>query len=127
MPWKKRTGMPVTERKTIEIDAAGKPVGRLATKIAMILMGKHTAAYAPHTDMGDRVVVSHIDKIVFTGKKWEQKNFYRTSNRPGGLKTTPVSTLRADKPEEILRHAVIYMLPKNHLQALRMKRLTFVK
>jgi large subunit ribosomal protein L13 len=127
MPWKKRTGMPVTERKTIEIDATDKPVGRLATKIAMILMGKHTAAYAPHTDMGDRVVVTHVDKIVFTGKKWDQKVYYRTSNRPGGLKTTPVSTLRAEKPEDLLRHAVIYMLPKNNLQNLRMKRLTFTR
>lgn len=127
MPWKKRPGFGPAQRKTVEVDASSLPVGRLATRIAMVLMGKHKADYEAHTDMGDRVLVKNVKKLVFTGKKWDQKNYYRTSNRPGGLKTTPVKELREEKPEEIIRHAVKYMLPKNKLQALRMKRLTFEK
>lgn len=127
MPWKKRKGIPTVQRETVTIDAAGKPVGRLATKIAMILMGKHKPNYVPHLDTGDRVKILNADKVVFTGKKWDQKVHYRTSNRPGGLKETPVSKLKEEAPEKILIHAVEYMLPKNKLQALRMKRLTFEK
>ena len=127
MPWKKRKGMPTIERATVQVDVAGKPVGRVATKIAMILMGKHKPDYTPNTDTGDRVHVLNADKIVFTGNKWNQKVFYRTSNRPGGLKETPVKKLREESPDKILIHAVEYMLPKNKLQALRMKRLTFEK
>ncbi len=124
MPWKKRKGMPHVERKTVEIDVAGKPVGRVATQIASVLMGKNKASYEPHTDMGDRVKVLNAAKVEFTGKKWDQKVYYTTSNRPGGLKTKPVKN---ETPETIIRHAVRYMLPKNKLQALRMKRLTFQK
>lgn len=124
MPWKKRKGMPHVERETVEIDVAGKAVGRVATQIANVLMGKNKASYEPHTDMGDRVKVLNADKVEFTGKKWDQKVYYTTSNRPGGLKEKPVSK---ETPEAIIRHAVLYMLPKNKLQALRMKRLTFAK
>jgi large subunit ribosomal protein L13 len=127
MPWKKRTGIPHVDREVVEIDVAGKAVGRVATKIATVLMGKHKANYVPHTDMGDRVSILNVDKIEFTGKKWDQKVYYTTSNRPGGLKTKPVKDLRESSPETIIRHAVLYMLPKNKLQTLRMKRLTFVK
>mgnify|MGYP000900405767 CR=1 FL=1 len=127
MPWKKRKGIPKVVRNTIEIDAAGKPVGRLATKIAMVLMGKNKPDFDPATDMGDKVMLTNVDKIVFTGKKWDQKVFYTTSNRPGGLKTKSVKDLRESSPETIIRHAVRYMLPKNKLQDLRMKRLTFQK
>lgn len=122
MPWKKRKGMPQVKRETVEIDAAGKPVGRVATQIAMVLMGKNKPSYEPHTDMGDRVKVLNADKAEFTGKKWEQKVYYTTSNRPGGLKEKPVKN---ETPETIIRHAVRYMLPKNKLQDPRMKRLTF--
>ncbi len=127
MPWKKRPGFAPRERKTIEIDAASLPVGRLATRIAMILMGKHKPDYEPHKDTGDRVVVTNVNNLYYTGKKMEQKNFYSTSNRPGGLKTKPVKELKEEAPELIIIHAVKYMLPKNKLQALRMKRLTFTK
>lgn len=126
MSWKKKAGMPKIERKVVEIDAAGKVVGRLATRIATILVGKHRASYVPHIDSGDIVKVSNVGQIVFTGKKWEQKVHFRTSNRPGGLKRTPVSKLRTENPGEILRHAVKYMLPKNRTQAVRMKRLIIV-
>ncbi len=127
MPWKKRPGIPHTDRETVEIDAAGKPVGRIATQIAMVLMGKHKPSYVPNTDMGDRVKILNCDKIEFTGKKWDQKVYFTTSNRPGGLKRQPVKDLRESSPETIIRHAVKYMLPKNKLQVLRMKRLTFAK
>lgn len=126
MPWKKKVGMPKVERTVHEIDATGKVVGRLATRIATILIGKHRASYVPHIDSGDVVKVSNVNKIVFTGKKWDQKVHYRTSNRPGGLKSTPVSKLREENPGEVLRHAVKYMLPKNRTQAIRMKRLIIV-
>lgn len=118
--------MPKIERKTHEIDATGKVVGRLATRIATLLVGKHKASHVPNIDGGDIVKVTNIDKIVFTGKKWEQKKHYRTSNRPGGLKATSMTKLRAENPGEILRHAVKYMLPKNRTQAIRMKRLIIV-
>lgn len=127
MTWTKNRGMKPVKRTTTEIDAAGKVVGRLATQIARVLIGKNVAGYVPHVDAGDIVKVSNVDKIVFTGKKWEQKVHYRTSNRPGGLKKTPVSRLRETNPGEILRHAVKYMLPKNRTQAERMKRLIIVK
>lgn len=115
--------MPKVVRTTHEIDATGMVVGRLATRIAKLLMGKHKATYVPHVDMGDIVKVKNAAKIEFTGKKWEQKVHFRTSNRPGGLKRTPVSKLREENPGEVLRHAVKYMLPKNRTQSVRMKRL----
>jgi large subunit ribosomal protein L13 len=123
MAWKNTKGMPTVARKTTEIDANGLVVGRLATKIARILMGKHKATYVPHIDSGEFVKVTNTDKIVFTGKKWEQKVHFSTSNRPGGLKRMPVSKLREQNPGEVLRHAVKYMLPKNRTQATRLKRL----
>lgn len=124
MTWNNTKGTPKVTRATHEIDAAGQAVGRLATLVATLLQGKHKPEFEPHIDRGDFVKVKNIDKIVFTGKKWEQKKHYRTSNRPGGLKATPVSKLRQEKPSEILRHAVKYMLPKNRQQITRLKRLT---
>jgi large subunit ribosomal protein L13 len=126
MTWKNKTGAVKVQRMTHEIDATGKVVGRLATQIATQLVGKHKPSHVPHIDGGDFVKVTHIDQIVLTGKKWEQKNLYRTSNRPGGLKTTPVSALRKTNPGLILKHAVKYMLPKNRTQDVRLKRLTIV-
>lgn len=119
--------MPRIKRETVEIDVAGKSVGRVATRIAMILMGKHKADYVPSMDLGDKVAIKNADKIVFTGKKWDQKTYFRTSNRPGGLKQTLAKDAQEKDPEFVLRNAVKYMLPKNRTQALRMKRLTFVK
>jgi large subunit ribosomal protein L13 len=126
MPWKKKRGMPTIQRKIVEIDATGLVVGRLATKIAIILMGKHKPDYIPHIDAGDFVKVSHAEKVKLTGKKWDQKVHFRSSNRPGGIKETKMTKLRTDNPGEILRHAVKYMLPKNRTQTERLKRLIFV-
>lgn len=126
MPWKKLRGMPTIKRNIVEIDATGLVVGRLATKVAKILIGKHKPDYVPHIDAGDFVKVSNANKLVFSGKKWEQKVHFRSSNRPGGIKRTPMTKLRDENPGEILRHAVKYMLPKNRTQSIRLKRLTFV-
>lgn len=123
MSWNKQRGMPAVKRETHTIDATGQVVGRLSTRIAHLLMGKHKPGFVPHVDQGDFVTVSNVGKIVFTGKKWEQKVHFHSSNRPGGLKRVAVSKLRTERPAEILRHAVIYMLPKNRTQAVRMKRL----
>jgi large subunit ribosomal protein L13 len=123
MAWKNKRGMAAIKRETVTIDATDKVVGRLATHIAKILMGKDQPSYTPHVDSGVIVKITNVDKLVFTGKKLEQKVHFRTSNRPGGLKRTPVSKLMQEKPQEVLFHAVKYMLPKNRTQKERMKRL----
>jgi large subunit ribosomal protein L13 len=124
MPWKKQKGMPKSDRATIVIDADGKVVGRIASQAARILMGKHKATYEYHLDGGDFVKIIHASKAEFTGKKWEQKVHFHSSNRPGGIRRVTVKTLRTEKPSEIITHAVKYMLPKNTHLAARMKRLT---
>ena len=119
--------MPTVSRATHEIDATGMVVGRLATRIAALLQGKTKASFVPHIDAGDFVRVKNASEVALTGKKWEQKVHFRSSNRPSGITATPMLKLKKERPEEILRHAVKYMLPKNRTQAVRMKRLTFVK
>jgi len=126
MSWNNNRGMPPIKRQTHELDATGQVVGRLATKIATLLMGKHKPSYVPHIDAGDIVKVKNVDKLVFTGKKWEQKAHFKSSNRPSGVRRIPVSMLRRDNPGEILHHAVKYMLPKNRQQTARLKRLIIV-
>lgn len=126
MAWKNKRGMPAIQRETVVIDATDKVVGRLATHIAKILMGKDKPSYVPHIDSGVFVKVTNASKLVYTGKKMEQKVLFRSSNRPSGIKRLPVAKLQQDKPGEILRHAVKYMLPKNRTQAVRMKRLIIV-
>ena len=126
MSWKTHRGMPTIKREKIEIDAAGKVVGRLATQIAHLLMGKNKASYVSHIDAGAIVEVKNADKLVYTGKKMQQKVLFRSSNRPSGIKRLPVAKLQKEKPGEILRHAVKYMLPKNRTQAQRMNRLIIV-
>lgn len=127
MAWKNRRGMPQIEREVVEIDATGKVVGRLATQIARLLIGKHRATYVPHIDAGAIVKVTNADKLVYTGNKMQEKVLFRSSNRPSGIKRLPVAKLQAERPGEVLRHAVKYMLPKNRTQAERMKRLVIVK
>lgn len=103
-------------KKWYVIDAEGKTVGRIATKIAMVLRGKVKPEFTPHADTGDFVVVVNADKAGFTGKKEEQKIYYRHSQYPGGLKTIKAEKLRKEKPEQILQKAVWGMLPKNKWQ-----------
>lgn len=127
MAWKNRRGMPKgIARQTVEIDATDQVVGRLASKIAKMLMGKDQPGYTPHIDTGSIIKVTNADKLVYTGKKMQQKVLFRSSNRPSGIKRLPVAKLQAERPGEVLRHAVKYMLPKNRTQTERMKRLIIV-
>ena len=117
--------MPKTKRKNIEINAAGQAVGRLATKIATILIGKHKVGYKTHVDSGDKIVVLNVDQIFFSGKKMEKKVYRRHTMHPGGLKEKPAKQLFKEDPKELLRHAVARMIPKNKLRAARLLRLKF--
>lgn len=105
------------------LDAQGKILGRLATKIASFLIGKHKPNYVPYLDVGDYVVVINAKKVVVSGKKEEQKLYTRYSGYPGGLKKTTFRQLKEKKPEEIIRQAVSGMLPKNKLRKKRLARL----
>lgn len=117
----------MSKRKTTVFDATGQKPGRLATKIATALMGKHKATYEPNLDNGDKVVVENAAGIVLTGKKIDQKVFRHHSNYPGGLKEIPIKKIMKENPEEVIRHAVVKMLPKNKLRDKRLQRLTIKK
>jgi len=110
-------------RKIHKIDATNQSVGRLATNIATILRGKNKPEFVPHLDLGDVVEVSNVDKLKFTGKKLEQKKYFRYSGYQGGLKETRMKDLAETDPGEILRRAVREMLPDNRLRKGMMKRL----
>ncbi|WP_457677886.1 50S ribosomal protein L13 [Thermovibrio sp.] len=111
------------KREWYLVDATGKTLGRLASEIAKLLMGKHKPTYTPHVDGGDFVVVINADKIHVTGKKLDKKVYYKHTLYPGGLKETPLRKMLQEKPEEVIRLAVRGMLPKNKLRDRRMKRL----
>ncbi|PIR13012.1 50S ribosomal protein L13 [Candidatus Falkowbacteria bacterium CG11_big_fil_rev_8_21_14_0_20_39_10] len=113
----------MTERKLHKIDATDKTVGRLATQIATFLRGKNKPEYLPYLDLGDIVEVANISKLKFTGKKLEQKKYYRYSGYPGGMKETKIKNLYEQKPDEVLRRAVREMLPPTKLRNGMMKRL----
>ncbi|MCH8029804.1 MAG: 50S ribosomal protein L13 [Candidatus Dadabacteria bacterium] len=104
------------------IDANGKTVGRLATKIANLLRGKGKPQFTPHADIGDCVVVVNAEKVHFTGDKWNQKTYYWHTGYPGGIKSITAGKLLERNPEEILRKAVWGMLPKNKWQKRLIKR-----
>jgi large subunit ribosomal protein L13 len=97
------------------IDATDMVVGRLAAQIAPILMGKHRPTYTPHIDTGDYVIVTNVDKVVFTGNKWQQKSYQRYSGHPGGQKDEVAWKLFQRRPERILQLAVQRMMPKNKI------------
>jgi large subunit ribosomal protein L13 len=97
------------------VDADGAILGRLASAVASRLRGKHNPLFTPHTDTGDWVVVINADKIVLTGREWDQKNYYRYSGYIGGLKTVTAKKLMEKRPEDLVRFAVKGMLPKNRL------------
>lgn len=105
------------------IDAKGKVLGRVATTIATLLIGKHKPTYTPHIDAGDYVVVINAKEVAVTGNKEESKVYYRHSNFPGGMKTETLGKLRQRKPEEIISNAVFNMVPDNRLRGDRMARL----
>jgi large subunit ribosomal protein L13 len=97
------------------VDAAGQTLGRLATEVASLLRGKHKPTYAPHLDMGDSVVVVNAAKIRVTGRKRQQKMYYRHSGYPGGLKVESLEKLLARRPTRVIERAVKGMLPHNRL------------
>ncbi len=104
-------------------DADGKTLGRFATRIAAVLMGKHKPDYTPHADTGDFVVVTNAAKIHLSGKKWAKKEYIRHSQFPGGLRTRTAAQVHAENPTRIVESAIKGMLPTNKLRASRMKRL----
>ena len=97
------------------VDAAGLTLGRLATRISQVLQGKHKAAYTPHTDTGDFVVVLNAEKIVLTGKKLDQKKYHHYSGEIGGLSTVTARNQLQRHPERVLEAAVQGMVPRNRL------------
>ncbi|AAZ56647.1 50S ribosomal protein L13 [Thermobifida fusca] len=103
------------QRQWHVIDASDVVLGRLASRVATLLRGKHKPYYAPHVDTGDYVIVVNADKVVLTGKKLEQKRAYRHSGYPGGLRSIPYSELMAKNPARAVEKAVKGMLPKNSL------------
>tara|TARA_Y100000780_G_C13667535_1_gene411057 strand:- start:1178 stop:1606 length:429 start_codon:yes stop_codon:yes gene_type:complete len=104
-------------------DAESQILGRLASKIAQILRGKHKVNFVPHMDNGDCVVVINAEKIMVTGKKEEKKSYFRHTGYPGGVKTTSFAHLRRTYPERIIENAVKGMLPHNKLGRRMLKHL----
>jgi len=103
------------DRKWYIVDAEGKVLGRLATEIANVLRGKNNPQYTPHADCGDHVIVINADKVAVTGRKEEQKIYYRHSGYAGGLKSITLRNQREKFPERIIEAAVKGMMPKNPL------------
>ena len=103
------------ERKWYVIDAAGKPLGRVASLAATILRGKHKATYTPHIDCGDYVIIVNANKVSLTGNKLNDKKYYNHSQYPGGLRVRTAKEMVERYPEEMMEKAVKGMLPKNRL------------
>lgn len=111
------------ERKWYVVDAEGKTLGRLAAEVAKVLRGKHKPTFTPHVDTGDHVIVVNAEKIRVTGKKLEQKEYFRHSGYPGGSRFTKLSMMLAKQPERVVEMAVRGMLPKNKLGAQQYRKL----
>lgn len=111
------------ERDWYLFNAEGQILGRLASTIVRYLMGKHKKDYLPHLDMGDQVVVINARQIKITGRKINQKDYSYYSGYPGGLRVVSLKQMLEKKPEDVIRHAVLGMLPKNKLRRQRIKRL----
>ena len=105
------------------VDAEGKTLGRFASEIARRLRGKHKAEYTPHVDTGDYIVVVNAEKVRVTGKKEQDKIYYRHSGYPGGIKATSLGKMRAEHPERLLTTAVKGMMPRNPLGRAMLRKL----
>lgn len=103
------------ERNWYVVDATGKSLGRVATKVATILRGKHKPTYTPYVDCGDYVIVINADKVVLTGNKLNDKMYYNHSGYPGGLRERNAKIMIQDYPEEMMERAIKGMLPHNRL------------
>ena len=110
-------------RKWYVLDAAGKPLGKTAALAADLLRGKLKVDYTPHVDCGDFVIVTNVEKLVFTGNKLDKKKYYRHTGHPGGLKEVSYRDLMANKPEFAFQKAVKGMLPKNSMGRAMLKKL----
>jgi large subunit ribosomal protein L13 len=102
-------------KKWFIVDAEGKILGRLASEIAKLLRGKHKPTFTAHLDMGDNVIVVNAEKVVLTGRKSEDKDYFRHSQYPGGIKFVNIKKIQGERPEFIIEHAVKSMLPKGRL------------
>ncbi len=111
------------KRQWFIVDAKGETLGRLSTRVAAVLIGKHKPDFTPHADCGDFVVVINAEHVHLTGKKWTDKLYHRHTQYPGGLLTETAGEIKAKHPERLIEHSVKGMLPTNKLRALRMKRL----
>jgi large subunit ribosomal protein L13 len=103
------------KRSWFVVDANGKTLGRLASRVASVLKGKTKPIYTTHVDTGDFVIVVNAEKVHLTGRKLEQKTYYRHSGYPGGLKSVTAGKLMSTKPEQVIKIAVQGMLPKTQL------------
>jgi large subunit ribosomal protein L13 len=103
------------QRKWYLIDAEDKTLGRLATEVARILRGKHKPTFTPHIDTGDHVIVVNAEKVKVTGNKFKDKQYYRHTGYPGGLKVINFAALISKKPEQVIEKAVWGMIPHNRL------------
>lgn len=117
----------IIERKTYTIDVKGKVLGRVSTNIANLLRGKGKPDFVPNLDMGDFVIIKNADKIKLTGKKMEQKEYFHHTGWLGNQKFVPIKKIMDRDPGEVLKVAVMGMLPKNKLRAEQIKRLKFEK
>lgn len=111
------------EHRWYVVDAAGIPLGRLSTVVARLLTGKHKPTYANHIDTGDFVIVLNAEQAILTGKKEEQKIYYRHTGYPGGLKSEAAGKLRQRRPVQLVEKAVWGMLPKSKLGRAQLKKL----
>jgi large subunit ribosomal protein L13 len=111
------------ERNWVVIDATGQTLGRLATQIANTLRGKGKPEYTPHCDVGDFVIVVNAERIAVTGKKMDEKRYYRHSGYPGGLRSRTLAEMLERRPEEVIRKAVKGMLPRNRLGRAQLRKL----
>ncbi|MBT5404079.1 MAG: 50S ribosomal protein L13 [Crocinitomicaceae bacterium] len=103
------------DKKWFIVDAEGQTLGRLASRIAIVLRGKHKVNYTPHDDCGDFVVVINAEKVTLSGKKWSDKQYIRHTGYPGGQRVTTAEEMLSKHPERLLEKAVKGMLPKNKL------------
>jgi large subunit ribosomal protein L13 len=111
------------QREWFVVDAAGQTLGRLATEIARVLRGKHKPTYSPSVDTGDYVIVVNAEKVQVTGRKMDQKTYYRHSEYPGGFKAIKLRNLMQRHPTSAIEHAVRGMLPRNRLGRRQFKKL----
>lgn len=115
------------KRAWYEVDASKFNLGRMATRVATILRGKHKPSFTPHMDVGDFVVIINAEKVKFTGRKLEQKKYYRYSGYPGGLYSKTLKDRMQKEPEKVVFDAVYEMIDSNRLRKFIMRRLKVIK